>query len=343
MDQLRSMRVFARVIDEGSFAAAARALDLAPAVVTRLVAELESHLGARLLNRTTRRLALTEIGQAYLQRVRTILIEVEEAESLAASQAADPAGHLRVYIPPSISVWLAGRLGAFRQAYPGITLDWISPASAGGLDEGCDVSVLMTQQTEQLEGGFVARPLARTDVVICASPAYIAQHGRPGCAAELSQHDCLVAVSPISPREWFVRNTATGENTLLPMRVALTSNHVETLKAAALAGMGVVALPSYMLVDALRAGTLVRLLADTPVQRNYVVHAAYPSRQYLPARTRVFMDFLVTCFGGSLDRDPWLDSLAAPPAFKSKTAAPASRPPPPSSPPSPLPGRRRSR
>ena len=306
MDQLRSMRVFARVIDEGSFAAAARALDLAPAVVTRLVAELESHLGARLLNRTTRRLALTEIGQAYLQRVRTILTEVDEAESLAASQAAEPAGHLRVYIPPSISVWLAGRLGSFRQAYPGITLDWISPASAGGLDEGCDVSVLMSLQTEQLEGGFVARALARTDVVICATPAYLAQHGHPRTPAELAQHDCLVAVSPISPREWFVR----VEGAALPMRVALTSNHVETLKAAALAGMGVVALPSYMLVDALRAGTLVRLLADVPVQRNYVVHAAYPSRQYLPARTRVFMDFLVNCFGGSLERDPWLDSLA---------------------------------
>lgn len=331
------MRVFARVIDEGSFAAAARALDLAPAVVTRLVAELESHLGARLLNRTTRRLALTEIGQDYLQRVRTILIEVEEAESLAASQAAEPAGHLRVYIPPSISVWLAGRLGAFRQAYPGITLDWISPASAGGLDEGCDVSVLMSLQTERLEGGFVARPLARTDVVICATPAYLAQHGHPRTPAELAQHDCLVAVSPISPREWFVRG-GNGETTALPMRVALTSNHVETLKAAALAGMGVVALPSYMLVDALRAGTLVRLLADTPVQRNYVVHAAYPSRQYLPARTRVFMDFLVTCFGGSLERDPWLDSLAqSPPAPKSTTAAPASRPPPSSS------GQRRSR
>lgn len=311
MDQLRSMRVFARVIDEGSFAAAARALGLAPAVVTRLLAELESHLGARLLNRTTRRLALTEIGQAYLQRVRTILTEVDEAESLAASQAAEPAGHLRVYIPPSISVWLAGRLGAFRRAYPGITLDWISPASAGGLDEGCDVSVLMSLQTEQLEGGFVARPLARTDVVICATPAYLAQHGRPQTPAELAQHDCLVAVSPISPREWFVRGAGGGEATALPMRVALTSNHVETLKAAALAGMGVVALPSYMLVDALRSGALVRLLADTPVQRNYVVHAAYPSRQYLPARTRVFMDFLVSCFGGALDRDPWLDSLVA--------------------------------
>ena len=312
MDVLRGMRVFTRVIDEGSFAAAARALDTAPAVVTRLVAELEAHLGARLLNRTTRRLALTDIGQDYLQRARGILAEVDEAESLAAAQATEPAGHLRVYIPPSIAVWLAGRLGAFRQAHPRITLDWISPASAGGLDEGCDVSVLMSVQAEQLEGGFVARPLARTDIVVCAAPAYLARQGTPETPGDLAGHDCLVAVSPISPREWFVRDPQGGGSAPVSRRVALTSNHVETLKTAALAGMGVVALPSYMLVDALRAGTLVRLFADAPMARHYVVHAAYPSRRHLPARTRVFMDFLVACFGGSTAQDPWLASLDQP-------------------------------
>lgn len=314
MDVIRGMRVFARVIDEGSFAGAARALDMAPAVVTRLVAELEAHLGARLLNRTTRRLALTEIGQDYLQRVRTILAEVEEAEALAASQAAEPKGHLRVYIPPSIANWLAGRLGGFRRAYPGIVLDWVSPATAGELDEGCDVSVLMAQQATPLEGGFVARPLARTHVVVCAAPGYLARHGRPRRPEDLAQHDCLVAISPISPREWSWRDPQTGQQRAAPTRVALSSNHVETLKSAALAGLGVVALPSYMVAEALASGRLERLFPDMPMERHYTLHAAYPSRQYLPARTRVFMDFLVECFGGRTDRDPWLEVLAAAPA-----------------------------
>src|SRR5512147_1522923 len=124
MDRLHSMRTFARVIDAGSFAGAARELNLSPAVVTRLVADLEEHLGARLINRTTRRLALTDIGELYLERVRQILTEVEEAEALASAATSEPRGHLRVLAPPAFAVHqIAKHLPQFRKLYPRVTLE----------------------------------------------------------------------------------------------------------------------------------------------------------------------------------------------------------------------------
>src|SRR6202008_4812079 len=135
MDQLKAMRVFARVIDEGSFAKAARSLALAPAVVTRLVAELEEHLGARLINRTTRRLALTDIGEAYLERVRQILTEVEEAEALASTASSEPRGHLRVLAPPAFAVHqLAKHLPRFHAMYPRITIELSAPGPVETMD-----------------------------------------------------------------------------------------------------------------------------------------------------------------------------------------------------------------
>ena len=135
MDQLKAMRVFARVIDEGSFAKAARAMDLAPAVVTRLVAELEEHLGARLINRTTRRLALTDIGESYLERTRGILADLDEAEALASASTAEPRGHLRVLVPPGFAVHqLAKHLPRFRGQYPRVTIELSVPGPVETVD-----------------------------------------------------------------------------------------------------------------------------------------------------------------------------------------------------------------
>ena len=195
MDQLRAMRTFVRVIDEGSFAGAARALDQAPAVITRLVADLEEHLGARLLNRTTRRLALTEIGEAYLERARRILGDVEEAQALATSATNEPRGHLRVLAPPAIAVHqLAKHLPRFFQKYPLVTLELSSPGAVETVDEAFDLSIIVTKKP--LEGDFVARLLARTEVILCASPEYLAKRGRPGHPRELADH--LALVPPIS-------------------------------------------------------------------------------------------------------------------------------------------------
>ena len=172
MDQLRAMRVFARVIDEGSFAKAARALDLAPAVVTRLVAELEEHLGARLINRTTRRLALTDTGEAYLERVRQIMTEVEEAEALASVATSEPRGHLRVLSPPAFAVHqIAKHLPKFHAQYPLVTLELSAPGPVDSVDENFDVTII-TVRRPLADGDFVARRLARSEVIACASPEY---------------------------------------------------------------------------------------------------------------------------------------------------------------------------
>ena len=310
MDQLRAMRVFSRVVDEGSFAAAARALDLAPAVVTRLVAELEEHLGARLMHRTTRRLALTEVGEDYLLRVRQILADVDEAEALAGRATTEPRGHLRVLLPPSLAVHqLAKHLPRFHRQHPQVTVELHSPGPVDALDEGYDLTLLSTRQP--LDGDFVARRLARTEVILCAAPEYLDRRGRPSHPDELVGHDTLLPpISELQRGITFVSGLAgegasRGETvTLVPQRPVLTTTHTDTMYAAALHGLGIAGLPSFVVEDALLEHGLERVL---PAWRLFslTLWAAMPTRKHLPARTRVFLDFLVQVFGGE-DRDPWL-------------------------------------
>lgn len=309
MDQLRAMRVFVRVIDEGSFAAAARALDLAPAVVTRLVADLEAHLGARLLNRTTRRLALTEIGEAYLERSRRILGEVEEAHDLVSSATKEPRGHLRVLVPPAIAVHqLAKHLPRFRQQYPQVTLELHSPGPVSTMDEAYDITVLSSRHA--LEGDFVARRLARTEVIMCAAPEYLARHGRPGHPRDLGRYDALLPpMSELQRGIVFLRGghddaSVTESFTGVPSRPALATSSIDTNYAATLHGLGVAGLPSFVIADALLEGALERVLPEWRLF-SFTIWAAMPTRKYLPARTRAFLEFLLGIFGGE-DHDPWL-------------------------------------
>ncbi|MCX2864006.1 LysR substrate-binding domain-containing protein [Paucibacter sp. PLA-PC-4] len=310
MDQLRALRVFVRVIDEGSFAAAARALDLAPAVVTRLVAELEEHLGARLINRTTRRLALTDIGEAYLERARRILVEVDEAEALATTATTEPRGHLRVLVPPAIAVHqLAKHLPKFHKLYPQVSVELSSPGGIETVDEAFDLTILHTRHP--LDGEFVARRLARTEVILCASPEYLNKRGRPHHPNDLRDHDSLLPpVSELQRGIVFQRGVwgddePGGESlTLMPKRPVLATAHMDTNYAAALHGLGVAGLPSFLIEDALMEHALERVLPEWRLF-SFTIWAAMPTRKYVPARTRAFLDFLVEVFGGE-DRDPWL-------------------------------------
>lgn len=308
MDRLHSMRAFARVIDAGSFAGAAREMNLSPAVVTRLVADLEEHLGARLINRTTRRLALTDIGEAYLERVRAILTEVEEAEALASAAASEPRGHLRLLAPPAFAVHqLAKHLPAFHAQYPKVTIELAAPGPVESLDETFDVTILSVAR-RPLDGDFVARRLAKSEVIACASPAYLDRRGRPGHPSELTGHDAMM---PAMLRELSFSRGVVGDDepagdivTLAPPRPVLGTTHIDTLYAAALHGLGIAGLPSFVAEDALREGALERVL---PQWRLFEarLYAAMPTRKHVPARTRAFVDFLVQAFGGE-DRDPWL-------------------------------------
>jgi DNA-binding transcriptional LysR family regulator len=306
MDQLRAIKVFVRVIDEGSFAAAARGLDLAPAVVTRLVAELEEHLGTRLLNRTTRRLSLTEIGEAYLERARRIMADVDEAAALAASATQEVRGLLRVLCPPAIAVHqLAKHLPKFHREYPLVTLEITSPGPVETVDDAFDLTIFLSRET--LDGDFIARRLARSEFIMCASPDYLDQRGRPQHPHDLKLHDALLPPTPALMRGLTLQRGDGSEEITLPIvpsRAALSTTHMDTNYAAALHGLGVAGLPSFMVEDALLEQALERVM---PQWRLFgtTLWAGMPTRKYVPARTRAFLDFLLQIFGGE-DKDPWL-------------------------------------
>lgn len=310
MDQLRAMKVFARVVDEGGFAKAARALDMAPPVVTRVVSELETHLGARLLNRSTRSLSLTEVGEQYLDKVRQILLEVQESEALASESTLLPRGHLRLLCPPAIAVHqLAKHLPRFQAAYPQVTLELDSPGAVQTVSDGHDLTLFASREAP--DGDFIARRLARTEVVVCASPEYLDRRGRPGHPSELAGHEAIIPPLGALLRGLdFVSGGLPGEPgfetfTLPTTRhPALATTHIDTMYAAALAGLGIAGLPSYVIEDALLEHALERVL---PHWRMFHVTlwVGMPSRRHVPARTRAFIDFLLQIFGGE-DRDPWL-------------------------------------
>ncbi|MEO8060682.1 MAG: LysR family transcriptional regulator [Burkholderiales bacterium] len=302
------MRVFSRVIEQGSFAGAARDLNLSPAVVTRLVADLEEHLGARLINRTTRRLSLTDTGENYLERVRHILTEVDEAEALATAATSEPRGHLRVLCSPAFAVHqIAKMLPKFRALYPRVTLELSVPGPVETVDENFDVSII-TEGRRALDGSFVARRLARSEVIACASPEYLDKHGRPKHPKDLAHHEAMVPnfVHELTFHavNWDGEDAA-AESVTLPMpRPALSTIHTDTMYAAALAGMGITGLPSFVAEDALLENALERVLPQWHLLTT-TLYAGMPTRKHVPARTRAFIDFLVQTFGGE-DRDPWL-------------------------------------
>lgn len=311
MDQLRAMKVYAKVVDEGGFAKAARALDMAPPVVTRMVAELEAHLGARLLNRTTRRIALTEVGEQYLEKVRLILLGVEESDALAGEATKVPRGHLRVLCPPAVAVHqLAKHLPRFQHDYPQITLELSSPGPVDTVSDDFDLTLFASREAP--DGDFIARRLARTEVVVCAAPEYLDRRGRPEHPRDLMHHESIVPPMSVLQRGLQFYTGPWGDDepggetyTLTSARHAsLSTTHIDTMYAAALAGLGIAGLPSYVIEDALLEHALERVL---PQWRMFHVTlwAGLPSRQHLPARTRAFLDFLLTIFGGE-DRDPWL-------------------------------------
>jgi DNA-binding transcriptional LysR family regulator len=307
MDQLRAMRVFSRVIDAGGFAKAALAMDIAPAVATRLVSELEEHLGARLINRTTRRLALTDVGEDYLERVRNILSEVDDAEAVAGIATAEARGRLTVLVPPGFAVHqLAKHLPRFRALHPKVSLELTVSPSVETPDENHDVTIIV-QRARPIEGAFIARRVATSEVVLCATTEYLEKHGRPQHPRDLVNHDTLMPNPPSEHRELTFRPAwGDGPPEVVDMKKvpSLMTTHIDTLYAAALAGLGVIGLPSFVAEDALMEQALERVLPHWHMQ-TVTLFAAMPTRKHVPMRTRVFVEFLLATFGGS-ERDPWL-------------------------------------
>ncbi len=294
MDRLLSMRVFRRVIDEGSFAAAARALDLSPAVVTRLVADLEAHLGVRLLQRTTRRLAVTDAGAAYVERLRAILDDIDDADTSVGAQTRELAGQLHISAPPLLATYLVGPLIAgFRRLHPNIRFEldadpWESPSI-----ETHDITLLATD--EGYDGSIVARRILTVEAVLVASPAYLARSGVPQRPEDLSQHECLRMRLPgLRPNVWRLRRggaAGADEAVDVPVRPVLWTNHSEALMRAALDGAGIGSTSLEIAAVHLAKGELVRVLAPWNLGRPSV-YAALPSRKFTPERVRAFLDYM---------------------------------------------------
>lgn len=312
MDHLKSMRIFVRILEEGGLASAARALDLAPAVVTRALSDLEAHLGVRLINRTTRRLALTEIGQQYLERTRATLADIDATESLVRSAHTEPRGTVRLRAPTSFAIHqLAKHLPRFHAMFPSVTVDVSTTGAPGDVDEGHDITILWRHRP--LEGEFIARRLARSEVILCASPDYLDRRGRPTHPRELADHAVLLPPTTLGRQGelGFYRDAPAGGHDDAAefifkdkAHAPMTTLNADLAYAGALAGLGICSLPSFVIEDAVSERALERVLPQWRLC-DATIWACMPSRKHVPTRTRALLDFLVAAFGGA-EHDPWL-------------------------------------
>jgi DNA-binding transcriptional LysR family regulator len=299
MDRLRAFEVFVTVVSRGGFARAADALDTSPANVTRYVNELEAHLGTRLLNRTSRKLSLTEGGEMLYARCKSILDDVAETEGLVSLASVEPRGRLRINAPVSFGIrHLAPLWPEFMRKYPGVELDVaLIDRVVDIVDEGYDLAIRISRAGST---DHAARKLATSRNILCASPAYLARSGHPATPAGLIDHRCIGYTYAATGDEWQLIDS---DNNPHPVRVNchMHTNNGDTARAAALAGQGVIWQPTFLVGNDLRAGTLVRVLPEYHLPEIDVL-ALYPSRRHLSAKTRAVIDFLVDAFGGV---PPW--------------------------------------
>ncbi len=296
MDRFLALSVFAKVVELGSFARAAERLGMSSSAVSRHVAELESHLSARLLNRTTRRLSLTEAGAAFHERCVQLLADLEEAEETVTAAAILPRGTLRLTCSVSFGTrHLAPAIATFAGRNPQLRFDVeLSERAVDIVDEGFDLAVRIGEIGGQ---SLIGRRIGVSEVVCCAAPSYLAAHGTPRTPADLAQHACLsYEYSPARNLWRFV--DATGRAHEVRIAGPVHANNGQMLCALAVAGMGINCEPDFIVAPDVRAGRLVPLLRDfTPPP--IPIHAVYPSRRHLSAKVRGFVDFLVSHFSGT--------------------------------------------
>lgn len=292
MDKFRAMDIFVRIVETGSLTAAADALDTSLTSVVRSLAALEGTLGARLLNRTTRRMALTDEGREYFERCRRVLAEVEEAESVLSARQAKPAGRLAITAPVMFGRLHVGPVVAdFLAAYPSVQAElMLLDRVVDLLDEGMDVAIRIGHLRDS---SLVAIPLGTTRRIICASPDYLRRAGMPERPADLARHRCLQFRGVTPGVEW---EFSDGEAGARPVRVlvkgVLATNQIDIALDACVKGLGCAAFLDYQVREALAGGALLRILqAFEPVP--IPVHVVYPHSRLLSSRTRSFVDWAV--------------------------------------------------
>jgi DNA-binding transcriptional LysR family regulator len=298
LDALTDIAVFVRVVERGSFTLAAEDLELSRAVVSKYLSRLEERLGARLLNRTTRRLSLTEAGAALFEASRGAIERIEEAEAAVAQLQSEPRGRLRVSAPMSFGILHLGpALAEFARRHPRVTLDVrLDDRYVNLVEEGVDVAVRIGNLTDS---SLVARKLAITRALVCASPAYLAEHGEPEAPEDLASHNCLIYSYLSTANVWrFI--APDGREIPVAVNGTFRINNGIVLGEAAVAGHGILVSPSFYVAELLRSGRLKRILERYRL-RELGIHAVYPQRGHVPPKVRAFVDFLAQRFGRKPD------------------------------------------
>lgn len=289
MDLFLSMKVFAAVVDGGSFAAAAERLDTSRAMASKQVQKLEEHLGTRLLNRTTRKLSLTETGRAFYERSTQILNDVEEAQQIAGQMARAPRGELKVTVPLSYGQHrLAPLIAEYCRQHPQVHVNIsLSDRKADLIEEGLDLAIRIASVMPQSD--LIARKIASARSLICAAPSYLARAGTPLVPADLSSHPCLGYTLTGSSAEW--RLEGPDGTVAVPVSGPIRADNGDMLRLAAVSGSGIIMQPHFIVAGDIAAGRLVRILPEWQ-SSELGVYAVYPSRKHLSAKVRTFVDFL---------------------------------------------------
>lgn len=300
MDRLRALEVFVEVVRKNGFARAADALDTSPANVTRIISDLEAHLGTRLLHRSSRKMSLTESGEGLYERAKAIVEDMVELEALASSSSSmQPHGLLRINAPLTFGVLhLAPLWPKFMAAYPEVELQVaLTDRVVDIVEEGYDLAIRISR------GGSVshaARKLATSRNICCAAPGYLEKYGSPSVPEDLRHHNCIGYSYSVSADEWRFSDER-GQPRPVTVRCSLHANNGDTARAAAVAGVGIIWQPTFIIAPDIRAGRLVPILPGFHLP-DIDVLAVYPSRRYLSSKVRVMIDFLAAEFGGT---PPW--------------------------------------
>jgi DNA-binding transcriptional LysR family regulator len=294
MDQLAALRALRRVVELGSFTAAADALGISHTIVSRQVRQLEEHLGAQLLNRTTRRFALTDAGREYYESTREVLDLLDEADRNVGHHQAEPTGTLRINAPMAfgtieVAQWLPG----FMAKYPGVQVDLVcNDRMVDLIEDGFDVALRLARDLP--DSTLVARRLATSKVVLAASPGYLQAHGAPTVPQDLTQHNCLVYTAATRASEWTLVG-ADGAEHAVAVRGTLQANTNIALRAAAVAGVGIANAAAFIVREELERGALVEVLPGyTPKPRE--LYALYPQNRHLSPKVRAFVDYAASVY-----------------------------------------------
>ena len=283
------MNVFVAAVDAGGFSAAARLLDLTPSAVSKQISRLETRFGARLLNRSTRRISLTAAGREFYDRSRAILADIDEAERAVGQASAVPQGTLRVTASISFGQrQIVPLIPEFTARYPDVRVEVIfSDRMIDIIEDGVDVAVRVSAPTDS---ALIARQLVPDRRVVCASPDYLRAHGRPEVPEDLSRHNALI-YSTVYSDTWRFDGPAGTRAVRVPSSFAANSG--EAIRDMALAGHGIARLATFLVGPDIKAGRLVELLPDWRDPQENIIHAVFPSRRLVPPATRAFVDFLV--------------------------------------------------